>query len=96
MLSSCVLLIRARLIAIMLGRLEMTVDECIEAYVQMMDLIFAKEKSRRFNFKGDARSRFDTAVLEEAIKNVIERSRFPNQTSPDILMRDPDRDGCKT
>ena len=39
------------LIAIMLGRLRMTVDECIDAYTTLSDRVFEK-KSQRVNIKG--------------------------------------------
>lgn len=39
------------LIAIMLGRLQMTVDECIEAYTSLSDKVFEK-KCHRVNIKG--------------------------------------------
>ncbi|KAJ5597686.1 phospholipase patatin family protein [Penicillium hordei] len=48
------------LIAIMLGRLEMVVDECIMAYINLIKMIFGKIKSR-----------FDASKLEGAINEVI-------------------------
>ena len=58
----------------MLGRLEMDVDSCIEAYTNLMSQVFEMKKSPidlRLNVQG----RFDTAKLENAIKSLI--------TSPD-------------
>jgi hypothetical protein len=61
-----------RLIAIMLGRLEMDVDECISAYRELMKSIFEKKSSRLpMNWKGQTKSQFNSAKLERAIKNVI-------------------------
>jgi hypothetical protein len=54
------------LIAIMLGRLQMTVDECIDAYTSLSDKVF--EKSHRVNMRGKIQGRFDTAELERAVK----------------------------
>ena len=34
------------LIAIMLGRLEMSVDECIDVYVSLFDRVFRKKKKK--------------------------------------------------
>ncbi|KAJ5625973.1 protein kinase subdomain-containing protein [Penicillium lagena] len=63
------------LIAIMLGRLEMDVDKCIEAYSDLAAAVF-REKLRSFpiNFKGDITAQFDSAKLESAIQKVVEDS----------------------
>ncbi|KAL1892639.1 hypothetical protein Sste5346_006924 [Sporothrix stenoceras] len=58
------------LIAIMLGRLQMTVDECIEAYTSLSDKVFEK-KSHRVKINGKLQGRFDTAELEETIKRIL-------------------------
>ena len=80
----------------MLGRLEMTVDQCIDAYVSMMDAVFRKQKHRFKNVRGELQARFDTAELEKAIKKAIRDSKLPAQTRDDIPMRNPDPEGCKT
>jgi len=61
-----------RLIAIMLGRLVMGVDECISAYSEFMRAIF-KAKSSRFpiSLKGRTKARFDSKLLRNAIEQVI-------------------------
>jgi hypothetical protein len=61
-----------RLIAIMLGRLEMDVDKCITAYTKLMKSVF-ETKSRRApaGLTGKIKARFDTTKLETAIKEVI-------------------------
>jgi hypothetical protein len=55
----------------MLGRLEMDVDECIEAYTSMFKTIFAK-KDLPFNIWGNIKGRFDSTVLEECIHKILE------------------------
>jgi hypothetical protein len=63
-----------RLIAIMLGRLEMDVDECITAYTKLMNSVF--ETKRRWSpagLTGKIKARFDATKLETAIKEVITR-----------------------
>ncbi|KAI0845105.1 phospholipase [Daldinia vernicosa] len=62
------------LIAIMLGRLEMDVDECISVYSELMRSIF-KKKWNWFpiSLTGKSRSRFKSAKLESAIKEAIIR-----------------------
>lgn len=77
------------LIAIMLGRLQMTVDECIDAYTSLSDRVF--EKSRhRVNIKGKLQGRFDTAELERAIKEIVSA----REISEDALLKDADA-SCK-
>ncbi len=56
----------------MLGRLEMDVDECIDAYLSLIKSVFEKKK-RIFaiSWTGNIQSRFSSKVLESAIKKVI-------------------------
>ena len=62
------------LIAIMLGRLRMTVKEAIDAYIELSETVFAPK--HRFNFAANlwnlahAKGSCDTAALEKAIKGV--------------------------
>ena len=58
------------LIAIMLGRLQMTVDECIDAYTSLSDKVFEK-KSMGVTIKGTIRGRFNIAELEQAVKQIL-------------------------
>jgi patatin-like phospholipase/acyl hydrolase len=58
------------LIAIMLGRLRMSVNECIEAYTLLSDKIFEK-KSHRININGKLQGRFDASKLESVIKDLV-------------------------
>jgi hypothetical protein len=62
----------SRIIAIMLGRLEMHVDECIDAYTGMFKRIFGK-KGLPVNMLGKIKGRFDSKVLEECIKEILEQ-----------------------
>ncbi|RYP68522.1 hypothetical protein DL771_006599 [Monosporascus sp. 5C6A] len=73
------------LIAIMLGSLGMTVDECIEAYTSLSDKVFEK-KSHRVNIKGKIQGRFDTAELERAIKQILQDRGL----SEEALLKDAD------
>jgi hypothetical protein len=61
-----------RLIAIMLGRLEMDVDECIAAYTSLMRTVF-ETKSSWFpaGWTGNIKARFDGTKLETAVIEVI-------------------------
>lgn len=71
------------LIAVMLGRLRMTVHECIEAYTSLSDKVFEK-KSHRVKINGKLQGRFDAAKLEDTIKEIL-RARDLNE---DELLKD--------
>ncbi|KAL2007457.1 hypothetical protein VTN00DRAFT_8895 [Thermoascus crustaceus] len=58
------------LIAIMLGRLEMSIDDCISAYVTLSNRILTKQRPR-MSIKGKVQARFDTAGLQRGIKEII-------------------------
>lgn len=57
------------LIAIMLGRLRMTVDECIDAYTLLSDKVL--DKSHRVNINGELLDRFDATKLEQVVKEIL-------------------------
>ncbi|SPQ22632.1 1f99ae8a-4da0-4fc0-93be-a6c3ebe73771 [Thermothielavioides terrestris] len=73
------------LIAIMLGRLRMTVDECIDAYTTLSDRIF-KKKNHRVTITGKLQGRFDGAELERAVKAILVNRGL----GEDALLKDPD------
>ncbi|PQE09028.1 Acyl transferase acyl hydrolase lysophospholipase protein [Rutstroemia sp. NJR-2017a BBW] len=58
------------IIAIMLGRLEMDVDECIDVYTNMFEKIFGK-KGLPLNRRASIKGRFDSKVLEECITKIL-------------------------
>lgn len=56
----------------MLGRLEMSVEECIVAYSKMMKQVFEKKASRSFlGILGGVKPRFSSKALEDAILQVL-------------------------
>ncbi|KAG9839762.1 ankyrin, partial [Aureobasidium melanogenum] len=59
------------LIAIMLGRLEMSVDECIKAYTDLSREVFHKKRRSPVGIKGDIKERYDSEALELAVRKVI-------------------------
>ncbi len=85
-----------RIIAIMLGRLRMTLQECEDAYLDLSKEIFTPRSQGSWNPLWstktflDVRGRFDSKVLEEAIKKYIQKMNFPD----DILLKD-DKPECK-
>lgn len=79
------------LIAIMLGRLKMTVDECISAYADLSDEVFQK-KHHRVNIRaGGIQGRFDSSALERAFKEIIVSRGFDE----DELLFDNHDGACK-
>ncbi|KAJ6437506.1 reverse transcriptase [Purpureocillium lavendulum] len=80
------------LIAIMLGRLEMDVDECITAYSDLMESVF-NERLRRMSvgFHGRIEPKFDSNKLKEAIETVVHRA---GAATTDLFNDGQDR-GCK-
>lgn len=75
----------------MLGRLKMSVDECIAAYGELSEEVFVKQQ-HRLNSKGDVQGRFDTAALEKAVRKCVRDANLPE----DALLRDQDAIQCKT
>lgn len=81
------------IIAIMLGRLEMNVDQCIAAYCDFAEAVFGGKLSRiPFNRKGKVKGRFDSAKLKAAIRKVVEQS---GKSETDLLDDGAER-GCRT
>ncbi|GIC93461.1 uncharacterized protein Aud_009949 [Aspergillus udagawae] len=81
------------LIAIMLGRLEMDVDECIAAYTDLAAHVFGEKLSRfPVNIRGGVKPRFDSARLESAIKKVVTQK----SVSETDLLNDGKERGCRT
>jgi calcium-independent phospholipase A2-gamma len=64
----------------MLGRLEMNIDDCIEAFTGMMDAIFQQKHKLPFKlFSGQVQPRFDSEILEKCIKVVIKKAGFDSE-----------------
>jgi hypothetical protein len=87
------------IIAIMLGRLHMTLEECKKAYIQLSKTIFtAKHPTSKVIRKPydmwNVNSKFDSTALEAAIKTEI-WGKLPRTAKPeDELLNDPD-ESCK-
>ncbi len=79
------------LLAIMLGRLRMTVEECIEAYNNLMPSVFEKTKHRFSVRKGKLQGRFDSEALTNGVKRVLKSVDMEE----DELLKDP-VSNCKT
>ncbi|KIW15832.1 hypothetical protein PV08_05882 [Exophiala spinifera] len=84
------------LIAIMLGRLEMSVDECIDAYKELMKTVFEKKKNRfAIGIFGQIKSRFSSKTLEKAVKGVIKKRGIPVDESFCVKADDEESRKCR-
>jgi hypothetical protein len=72
------------IIALMLGRLRMSVTECIAAYLTMSEKVFGQTEDFT------KREKFDSWALEEAIKTAVEQ-KIGNPDAPLQTAA-----GCKT
>jgi Patatin-like phospholipase len=82
-----------RLIAIMLGRLEMTVDECISAYRELIKAVFEEKRSRLgIGATGSITAQFSSETLNNAIKRVL--AKYKDASESELLDDGRDR-GCR-
>lgn len=81
------------LIALMLGRMRLNIDQCITAYTKLSLSIFTQLRHRIKLAKGGTPPRFDQAELEKGIKSLLSEHGFRE----DELLKDPLQIGtCKT
>jgi hypothetical protein len=74
----------------MLGRLKMSIDGYIDAYLSLSDRVFQK-KRRRVTIKGNIQGRFDSEELARAVKEVVTAQGLQE----DELLKDTSDDVCK-
>jgi hypothetical protein len=74
----------------MLGRLKMSIDDCIDAYLSLSDRVFQK-KRHRLTVKGNIQGRFDSEELARAVKEVLTAQNLKEDT----LLKDVSDDACK-
>ena len=84
-----------RILAIMLGRLRMTLDECESAYSQLAETIFTPIHNpanpvRAYKFL-NAKGKFSSTPLEDCIKNTI----CSKDTEEQAPLKDQDPDACR-
>jgi hypothetical protein len=87
----------------MLGRLRMSVAECIIAYLSLYNNVFCKTQRLslsnhlslkiwyRMMVKGQVQGRFDERKLAQAVKEVVSQQGLQE----DALLKDTDELGCK-
>jgi Patatin-like phospholipase len=76
-----------RLMAIMLGRLRMGINECINTYFSQFDRVF-KKKRHRATIMSKVQDRFDMKELERAIKEIVFQQCGQQRGSEDALLQD--------
>ena len=64
------------LIAIMLGKLRMSTQECIETYKKLSKEIFGKKSTRGRITHGLAKTRYSGSRLEACIRRLIEENNY--------------------
>ncbi|KAI9891753.1 MAG: hypothetical protein M1814_002503 [Vezdaea aestivalis] len=79
------------IIALMLGRLEMDIDECIHAFVSLSERVF-KKKHFPIRINGRVRGKFGTGELEKCIKEIV-RQKLPE--GDNALLKGPIDQKCK-
>jgi len=79
------------LIAIMLGRMKMSVEECMEAYIELSDKVFRQTHSLPLSLSGKVRGRFDSKALEDAVKQYLDKYSLPE----DCLLQEVGPASCK-
>ena len=76
----------------MLGRLEMDVDECISAYIDLMKDVFEEKSRFPVGWSGRAQPQFDSKKL----KGAIERAVVQNGYSTTEKLNKGESSGCRT
>ena len=80
----------SRLIAVMLGRLRMSVADCITAYLSLSERVFRKTR-HRVTVKGQIQGRFDSEELAQAVRGVVKQQGLQKNA----LLKDAPEVRCK-
>lgn len=80
------------LIALLLGRLRLTVDECISVYSELSPKIFTHLHHRINLTNGETQGRFDHQALEDGVKSTLAQYH----KDPDALLKESESISCKT
>ena len=79
------------LIAIMLGRLNMSVDECIKVYEELMGSIFVKAHRLPISASANIKAQYDSKRVKTAIEKVLREHDLPE----DSLLNDGTECRCR-
>lgn len=75
----------------MLGRLRMSVEECIAAYVELSSRVFQKKHVMPVTVRGKVKARYSSEELQRAIEDVVEAQHLER----DALLKDNSPQACK-
>ena len=81
----------------MLGRLRMSVDDCIKEYTDLAGVVFGNP--RTFSIRGPAlwpREKYNHQRLKNAIIQVVEKHDLSDINAPEGQRLASDEDKCKT
>lgn len=69
----------------MLGRLELSIDECINAYTDLSEDVFHEKRRLPLGIKGDLKERYDSEALKLAVKKILKE----RDLDEDTLLKNP-------
>lgn len=75
----------------MLGRLRMSVEECINAYIELSSRVFQKNHIMPVTMRGKVKARYSGKELQRAIEDVVEAQHLDR----DALLKDTSPQACK-
>lgn len=75
----------------MLGRLQMDIQPCIDAYSKLSRHVFDK-KGLPVDWRGRIKGKFEASELESAIKEIVRASGLPDSA----VLDDGEDRGCRT
>lgn len=75
----------------MLGRLRMSVEECIDSYTQLASRVFQRRHVSPVTIGGKMKARYSAEELQHAIEDVVKA----NNLDKDALLKDTSPNACK-
>ena len=75
----------------MLGRLRMSVEECIAAYIDLSSRVFQKKHVMPITSRGKVKARYSSKELQRAIEDVL----AAQDLDKDTLLKDTSPQACK-
>ena len=76
----------------MLGRLRMSVEECIKAYNELSSQVFQRKHYSPIKVSGKLKARFDGDTLKKAIQKIVAEN--DESRDGDALLLDDREDAC--
>lgn len=76
----------------MLGRLRMSVDDCINAYIKLSGDVFQQKHYLPVTISGTVQARFDQGALEKAVREIVAENDLSK--NGDLLFFDDNPSPC--